>query len=187
VRLLAAAPVAGAAASLANLPALTWVALKTGLLMFGGGLVIVPLLEPEVTSRGWLTRTEFLDGVALGQITPGPVTLTLAFVGWAAAGVLGALVASVVVYIPAFVGVLCGTGPFLRTFAGNPWLKAALWGITPAVAGTIAGVVPGLAEASWSGWPSALIMAVAALALIRLSPAIVLVGAAAVGLLDAVL
>jgi chromate transporter len=186
VRLLAAAPIAGAAASLANLPALAWVALKTGLLMFGGGLVIVPLLEPEVTSRGWLTRSEFLDGVALGQITPGPVTLTLAFVGWAAAGVLGALVASVLVYVPAFVGVLCGTGPFLRAFAANPWLKAALWGITPAVAGTIAGVVPGLAEASWSGWwPGAVILAVAGLALIRLSPAIVLVGAAAVGLVVA--
>jgi chromate transporter len=185
-RMMAATPIAGAAASLANLPALAWVALKTGLLMFGGGLVIVPLLEPEVVSRGWLTRPEFLDGVALGQITPGPVTLTLAFVGWAAAGPLGALVASVVVYVPAFVGVLFGTGPFLRVFAENRWLRAALWGITPAVVGAIAGVVPTLARASWQGWTSAVILAAAAVALLRLPPAVVLVGAAAVGLLVAV-
>lgn len=83
---------------------LAYVFLRTGGLLFGGGYVIIPLLEHDVVETyEWLTREQFLDGVALGQSTPGPITMTSTFVGYGAAGWSGAVVATVAVFAPAFV------------------------------------------------------------------------------------
>ncbi|MEO1094651.1 MAG: chromate efflux transporter [Cyanobacteria bacterium J06638_28] len=112
--------------------------LKTGTFIFGGGLVIIPLLEFEVVDNlHWLTRTEFLNGIAIGQLSPGPVVLTAAFVGFKVAGLLGSLVAAVGIFIPSFLFIMAGA-PLLLRLRQNPWAKAFLAGVRPAVIGAIA-------------------------------------------------
>lgn len=112
--------------------------LKTGTFIFGGGLVIIPLLEFEVVERlHWLTRTEFLNGIAIGQLSPGPVVLTAAFVGFKVAGILGALVASIGIFTPSFLFIMAAA-PLLLRLRQNPWVKAFLMGVRPAVLGAIA-------------------------------------------------
>lgn len=127
----------GVTLGVSGLPALSWVFLRTGLLLFGGGLVLVPLLAPEVTARGWLTEPQFLDGVALGQATPGPIVMTAAFVGFGVAGTVGAVAATVAVFLPSFVAVLAGSGPFLRRFRDRPAVSAFVEGVTAASLGAI--------------------------------------------------
>ncbi len=86
-----------------GLGALTWVALKVGALSFGGGFVIIPLMQADAVHRyHWMTDAQFLNAVALGQITPGPVVQTVAVVGYAAAGIGGALLAALVAFSPSF-------------------------------------------------------------------------------------
>jgi len=83
--------------------------LKTGTLIFGGGLVIIPLLEYEVVERlQWLTRSEFINGIAIEQLSPGPVVLTAAFIGFKVAGLRGALVASISIFTPSFLFIMAG-------------------------------------------------------------------------------
>ena len=92
-----------------------WVALKVGALSFGGGFVIVPLMQHDaVSSYHWMTSTRFLSAVALGQVTPGPVVASIAAVGYAARGAGGALLASLVAFAPSFAFVLLGGGRFER-------------------------------------------------------------------------
>ena len=111
---------------------------KVGTTIFGGGLVIIPLLEFEVVEQlQWLTRTEFLNGVAIGQLSPGPVVLTAAFVGYKVAGVLGAFVASVAIFTPSFLFIMAGA-PLLLRLRQNLWVKAFLMGVRPGVLGAIA-------------------------------------------------
>jgi chromate transporter len=130
---------AAGVATVAAIPALAWVFLKTGVLLFGGGYVLLPLLEPEVLAREWLTRSEFLDGIALGQATPGPIVTTSAFVGYVVSGVAGAAVATVAIYLPSFAIVMAGTGPFVRSFRRRPAVRDFLRGANAAAVGAIAG------------------------------------------------
>lgn len=123
--------------------------LKTGTFIFGGGLVIIPLLELEVVEKlHWLSRTEFLNGIAIGQLSPGPVVLTAAFVGYKVAGVLGALVASVGIFTPSFLFIMAGA-PVLMRLRQNPWVKGFLNGVKPAVLGAIAAAAFPLAGAAF--------------------------------------
>jgi chromate transporter len=125
--------------TLGALGSLAWVAFKVGALSYGGGFVIVPLMQHDaVTTYHWMTGTQFLDAVALGQITPGPVVLTVGAVGYAAAGVGGGLLAVVVAFTPSFVFVLAGGSRFGR-IRGNPSIQSFLTGAGPAVIGAIAG------------------------------------------------
>ncbi len=152
-RLILAAAV-GAIISLLVLAALNadlfhlgWVFLKAGTLLFGGGYVMIPLTQPEVVhTYGWLTDRQFLDGVALGQATPGPIVTTAAFVGYRVAGVLGAVIATAAIYLPAFTFVLA-TAPLLARVGQIVPVRAALRGINAAVAGAIAGAALVLAGA----------------------------------------
>jgi chromate transporter len=131
----------------ADLFHLAWVFLKAGTLLFGGGYVMIPLTQPEIVhTYGWLTDRQFLDGVALGQATPGPIVTTAAFVGYRVAGVLGAVIATGAIYLPAFTFVLA-TAPLLAQVGQAGPVRAALRGISAAVAGAIAGAALILAGA----------------------------------------
>ena len=123
--------------------------LKTGTSIFGGGLVIIPLLEFEVVEKlGWLTTSEFIDGVAIGQLSPGPVVLTSAFVGYKVAGVVGALVAAVGMFTPSFLFIMLAS-PLLLRLRQNGWIKAFLQGIKPAVLGAIAAAAIPLSQTAF--------------------------------------
>jgi chromate transporter len=125
--------------TLGGLGALAWVAFKVGALSYGGGFVIVPLMQHDaVTTYHWMTGAQFLDAVALGQVTPGPVVLTVAVVGYAAAGVAGGLFAVLIAFTPSFVFVLAG-GPRFDRIRGNALIQSFLIGAGPAVIGAIAG------------------------------------------------
>jgi len=122
-----------------GLAALAWVAFKVGALSYGGGFVIVPLMQHDaVVTYHWMTGAQFLNGVALGQATPGPVVLTVAVVGYAAKGVPGGLLATLVAFTPSFLFVLLG-GPRFDQIRANIVIQAFLTGAGPAVIGAIAG------------------------------------------------
>ena len=131
---------------------------KTGLLVFGGGLVIIPLLEQQVVQQGWLSAGQFLDGVTIGQITPGPVVLTGAFVGYqagwiqggAAMAVTGALVATAGLFAPSFGMILIAT-PLLQRLRGQPRFRAFLEGVLAGVAGAMAAAALSLSIAALQG------------------------------------
>ena len=155
-------------AGLSTLLALAWVFLKAGALLFGGGFVIIPLIEHEVVSvYGWLSAQQFIDGVALGQATPGPIVITAAFVGYAAAGLTGAAVATAAIFLPAFVIVLAGTGPYLERIRGSERARAFLKGTNAAVIGTIVGAGVLLTGSAVVDLPTGLILVAAAVALVR--------------------
>lgn len=120
--------------------------LKVGSAVFGGGLVIIPFISGEVVDQfNWLSRSEFLDGVAIGQLSPGPVVLTAAFIGYKVAGVLGSLVATVAIFAPSFAFIMVAS-PILLRIRRNPWIRAGVQGITPAALGAIAAAAVPLAQ-----------------------------------------
>jgi chromate transporter len=168
--------------------ALTWVALKVGALSFGGGFVIIPLMQADAVHHyHWMTNTQFLNGVALGQITPGPVVQTVSVVGYAAAGVGGALLAAVVAFSPSFIFILAGARHFgaLRT---NRLAQSFLSGAGPAAIGAIAGAAIPLALALTHVW-QAVVLAGAFVAIIGLKRSVVLtlVAAGVIGAVGCVL
>lgn len=144
--------------------------LRIGSITFGGGFVMIPLIEAEaVDGHHWLTHQEFADATALGQITPGPVLITATFIGYRVAGVLGALVATISIFLPSFMMTIAA-GSSLRRFRKNEVVQAFLRGVTPAVVGL-------LVAAAWSigrsgiHTPVGLLMAVAcAVVLVRFHP-----------------
>jgi chromate transporter len=128
-------PLAGAGGVLS----LVWVALKVGALSYGGGFVIIPLMQHDaVVTYHWMTNSQFLNAVALGQVTPGPVVLTVAAVGYAAAGIGGALLATLVAFAPSFIFILAGARHFDRLRA-NSGIQAFLTGAGATVIGAIIG------------------------------------------------
>jgi chromate transporter len=122
-----------------GLVALSWVAFKVGALSYGGGFVIVPLMQHDaVVTYHWMTGAQFLSAVALGQITPGPVVQTVAVVGYAAGGVGAGLLAALIAFTPSFCIVMFGASHFDR-LRSSPRLQAFLTGTGAAVIGAIAG------------------------------------------------
>ncbi|MCI4360544.1 MAG: chromate transporter, partial [Thermoplasmata archaeon] len=112
---------------------------KVGALSYGGGFVIVPLMQHDaVTTYHWMTGTQFLNAVALGQITPGPVVQTVAVVGYAARGLGGGLLAALVAFTPSFLFVL-GGGPRFDRVRASATVQTFFAGAGPAVTGAIAG------------------------------------------------
>jgi len=165
-----------------GLLALCWVAFKVGALSYGGGFVIVPLIQSDAVSRyHWLSDAQFLNAVALGQITPGPVVHTVAAVGYAASGVGGGLLAAAVAFTPSFAFVLAGGRSFdrLRT---DPRARAFLDGAGPAAIGAILGSAIPLTRALSEAWQWG-VLAGAAVLLLALRRGVVatLLAASAVG------
>lgn len=148
-----AAAVAGAGV----FASVAWVALKVGMLSYGGGFVIIPLMQDDaVNTYHWMSAGEFLNAVALGQVTPGPVVQTVAVVGYAAAGLTGGILASLVAFAPSFVFILFGAKHFNR-LRGNPNVRAFLDGAGPAAVGAILGSAIPLALSLTQGWQYAVL------------------------------
>ncbi len=155
---------APAGPTLATYPALLWMAFKVGALSYGGGFVIIPLMRADaVDARGWLSQAEFLNAVALGQLTPGPVVQTVAAVGYGAAGIPGGLAASVLAFAPSF-GLVLGLAPRFERLRGNAGARAFLDGAGPAAVGAILGAAVLLLGGVEEPWQVA-VLAGAALAL----------------------
>jgi chromate transporter len=165
-----------------GLTALAWTAFKVGALSFGGGFVIIPLMQGDaVHTYHWMTNAQFLNAVALGQVTPGPVVATVAAVGYAAHGLAGGILAAVVAFTPSFSFIVLGGGRFERLRA-NTTARAFLDGAGPAAIGAILGAAITLATAIQETWQIG-VLAAAALALLGLRRGVVptLLAAAAIG------
>jgi len=166
-------PLLAAAAEPGGTGALVWTALKVGALAFGGGFVIVPLMQSDaVGTYHWMTHGQFLGAVALGQITPGPLTQTVAVVGYAAGGFPAALLAAFVAFLPSFSFILLGAARFERLLLDGR-VTAFLAGAAPAAAGAIIGSAIPLGAALSQTWQYFL-LAAAAIALLALRRSIVL-------------
>jgi chromate transporter len=172
--------VTGAAA----LPALAWTALKVGALSYGGGFVIIPLMhEDAVETYGWMTSAEFANAVAYGQLTPGPVVQTVAIVGWAAAGLGGALLASVVAFAPSFL-VIGLTAERFERLRRSGAARAFLDGAGPAAAGAILGATVPLLDALEETWQYGVLAGAALLLVVGRPPIWALAGGALAGLVS---
>ena len=174
----------GHTATGATLPQLAGIFLKIGALTFGGGLAMLALVQEQVVNQmHWLTSREFLDGLALGQLTPGPTLMIAAYVGYKAAGVPGATVSAMAMFLPAFVMMLCLL-PVLERFRHLRWIKPAMNGVSAAVIGcllvTLLQLLPHAAPDRLS--IAALIMVAIVLCRWRLPPLPIIAVAALIGI-----
>ncbi len=141
------------------LASVAWVAFKVGGLSYGGGFVIIPLMQADAVGHyHWMTGAQFLNAVALGQITPGPVVQTVAVVGYAAAGLGGGLLAAAVAFTPSFAFVLLGARHFGR-IRNNRRARAFLEGAGPAAIGAILGSAVSLSRELAQPWQFAVLAA----------------------------
>ena len=159
--------------------------LKAGAFVFGSGLAIVPFLYGGVVSQfHWLTEQQFLDAIAVAMITPGPVVITAAFVGYLVAGFLGGTAAAVAVFAPPFLIVILAA-PYYGRFASNRQVKAFVQGVTAAAVGAIAGAAVILARRALIDFATVAIALGVLTALIKLkkvSEPVLILMAAVVGL-----
>jgi chromate transporter len=176
----------GAPAAVGLLP-LFLAFLKLGAVVWGSGYVLVAFLQADFVDRlHWLTSTQLLDAVAVGQLTPGPVFTTATFVGWLLHGPSGATVATVAVFLPAFIGVWAGAALFQR-LRGDAWARAFLDGVNAASLALMAEVTLVLGRAALVDVPSAL-LALGALVLLvafKVNGSWVVLGAVVAGALRA--
>ncbi len=171
------------------LASVAWVAFKVGALSFGGGFVIIPLMRADAVGRHWMTGGQFLNAVALGQITPGPVVQTVSAVGYAAAGLGGGLLAALVAFSPSFLFVL-GGARYFGALRASGRAQAFLDGAGPAAIGAILGSAVLLAAALrpplGHPWQYAVLAGAMVLLLgLRRGVVLTLLAAAATGLLIA--
>lgn len=161
---------------------LLWVAFKVGALSYGGGFVIIPMMLDDAVNRfAWMTESQFLDAVVLGQITPGPVVHTVAVVGFAAGGVMGALLTACVAFVPSFVMIGFGARHFER-LRNNASVRSFLDGAGPGAIGAILGVSVPLLMSLPETWQLSLATLSTALVLfMRQSPLRVMLGMALLG------
>jgi len=160
---------------------IAWFFTKAGAFVFGSGLAIVPFLHGGVvTEFGWLSEHQFLDAVAVAMITPGPVVITVGFIGYLVAGFPGACVAALATFLPCYLFTII-PAPYFKKIAGNKSIKAFVDGITAAVIGALVGAVVVIATRSIVDIPTALIGVATVLALIYLKklqePLIILLAA----------
>jgi len=159
---------------------------EAGAFVFGSGLAIVPFLHGAVVNDlRWLTERQFLDAVAVAMITPGPVVITVAFIGYLVAGTMGASAAAVGIFLPCYLFVII-PAPYFRRFANNPRVKAFVDGVTAAATGAIAGAAFVLGRRALTDW-GAIAIAVATWLVFsrfkKLPEPVVIVAAGIVGLI----
>src|SRR5205814_5710805 len=166
-----------------KLTQLGWFFTKAGAFVFGSGLAIVPFLYGGVVKEfQWLNEQQFLDAVAVAMITPGPVVITVGFIGYLVAGFPGACVAALATFLPCYLFTII-PAPYFRKYGKNRSVKAVVDGITAAAVGAIAGAVIVLAKRQFVDLPPVLITLVTVLLLIRFKkiqePLIILLAALA--------
>jgi chromate transporter len=163
-----------------------WYFTEAGLFVFGSGLAIIPFLHGGVVQEfQWLDERQFLDAIAVAMITPGPVVITAGFVGYLAAGPVGATLAAICVFLPPYLFVVL-LAPFYRRFAQNRQIKAFVAGVTAATTGAIAGAAVLLGKQAIVDGPSAFIALGALTALLcvkKVPEPLVILAAGAVGLI----
>jgi chromate transporter len=159
---------------------------KAGAFVFGSGLAIVPFLHSGVVAdHGWLNEQEFLDSVAVAMITPGPVVITVGFIGYLVAGFPGAAVAALAIFIPCYLFTIM-PAPYFHRIGKDPSIKAFVAGITAAVIGALVGAVIVIATRSIIDLTTALIAVATVLALLyikKLQEPYLILAAAVIGLL----
>jgi len=174
---------AGGVASAITLPSLFWVFLKSGSVLFGSGYVLLAFLRADLVQRlGWLTESQLIDAVAVGQVTPGPVFTTATFIGYVLAGPSGAVVATVGIFLPAFVFVAL-SGPVVPRLRSSPVAGAFLDGVNVASLALMGVVTMQLAGAALIDVPTVCLAIVSAGLLVRfkLNATWLVGGGAAVG------
>jgi len=174
----------GGSAPPETLAQILWFFTKAGAFVFGSGLAIVPFLYGGVVQQyGWLDDRQFLDAVAVAMLTPGPVVITVAFIGYLVAGQAGAFMAALGVFLPVWLFVVVPY-PWFDRFSENPQVKAFVRGVTAAAAGAIAGACVVLARRAVVDVPT---LGIAAAVLLvtwraRVPEPLLIAGAAALGL-----
>ncbi|MEK7709752.1 MAG: chromate transporter [candidate division NC10 bacterium] len=175
----------GAPASLGTLGQILWFFTKAGAFVFGSGLAIVPFLYGGVVQEyRWLNDKQFLDAVAVAMITPGPVVITVAFIGYLVGGQVGALMAAIGVFLPVYFFVVIPY-PWFDRFSENPQVKAFVKGVTAAAAGAIAGACFVLARRAIFDLPT-LLLGLVTLAIVtrfKLPEPVVIIAAGLLGIL----
>ena len=154
--------------------------MKVDLMAFGGGFTTIPLIQREVVDRfGWVTTREFIDGIALGQVTPGPIVITATFVGYKAGGLLGALLGTIAVFFPSFV-VLTTLAPYYDRIKRSRPIQVMVRGILAAFLGMLLLVAYHFGREALVDWKTWGVMAAAWLALWRKVDLLLIVGVGAV-------
>jgi chromate transporter len=144
--------------------------LRIGTITFGGGFVMIPLIESEIVDgHHWLTHQEFADATALGQVTPGPVLISATFIGYRVAGTLGALVATISIFLPSFL-MTVAAGSSLQRFRDNQIVQSFLRGVTPAVAGLLVAAAISIGRAGIHTVIGLLLAIAAGVVLVRFRP-----------------
>lgn len=170
---------------MAALLSIAWIYLRIGCMFVGGGYVLIPLLNHIMVEQyRWLNLKEFLDGVALSQLTPGPLAMLATFTGFRVGGFTGGLVATVAIFIPCTVMMLV-VGRYYDRLKDIDIIKKVLDGLLPAVVGLIAAAAWNLGAASLSGYRELILLAIgfAIFKWTKTSPMIVILGAGLVGYL----
>ena len=163
---------------------LTLVCLRVGTVVFGGGFVMVPLLQADVVNHyHWLTQQQFMDAVALGQMTPGPLLVTASFIGYKLSGVLGATLATLAMFLPSFVMTIAAANS-LQKLKNNRYVADALWGVRAAVIGLIFAAAIPLAQTGFAQPLQGLLGVVALYVLLtkRVEAGLVVIGCGLLGL-----
>jgi chromate transporter len=160
---------------------IAWFFTKAGAFVFGSGLAIVPFLHGGVVNEyGWLNEHEFIDAVAVAMITPGPVVITVGFIGYLVAGFPGAAVAALATFLPCYLFTVL-PAPYFKKYGRHPSIKAFVDGITAAVVGALAGAVIVIAIRTIKDIPTALVALVTIAVLLKMKkvkePYIILVAA----------
>jgi chromate transporter len=162
------------------LASLNLIFMKVDLLAFGGGFTTIPLIQREVVDRfGWVSTREFIDGIALGQVTPGPIVITATFVGYKVGGLLGALLGTIAVFFPSFL-VVTTLAPHYERIKRSRQIQLMVRGILAAFIGLLLFVGYRFGEVALVDWRTWVLMAAAWLALWRKVDLLLVVGGGAV-------
>ena len=159
---------------------------KIGAVVFGGGFVMIPFIQREVVQHyGWLTQQQFVDAIALGQITPGPILISATFVGYKVQGLTGAVVATLAVFLPSFLMTALAARQLAR-LRRNPRVAGFLRGVLPAVVAMLLMAAITIGRSTlWFDWRLLLLACAALLLLVRfkVDAVYVVIGAGAAGFL----